>query len=455
MKKINKILCFLLALCTLCTSVFSLESVEIKQEYRFDSKSLCDFAGVAEKPQIKGENAYVLNLDTGAVVFEKDADKKAYPASCVKLMTALVVYENVKDLSEKVVVSKRAQREASGSNMALKEGEVLTVQELLLGVLVVGANDAAMALSDYICETEQEFCELMNKKAKELGANDTQFENVTGFHTSGTYTTARDMAIIAREVYYKSKLFEMTNTLRYTVEKTNKTDQIRTLINRNHLISRIRSQDYYYPRAHGMSLGSTPEGGHCVVSVGTDKNNLSYLCVVLGSEETDDVNYACKDIINIFDFCFENFSLKTAVSNTGAVCEIPVRLASDTDFVTLFPKEDVQMLLPEGLSYDEDITVEKRLFRQKVSAPVYKGDELGEIVVRYKDDAVIGRTKLVAGASVDRSNVLYFFSRIESFVSGTWFRVFAICTVVLLALYFWLCVYFERQRRYRGRRRRR
>ncbi len=454
MKQFNKILCLFLALLTLSVSTFAIESVEIKDEYKFDSKSLAEYAKLDAKPEIKAKNAYVLNLDTGAVVFEKNADEKSYPASCVKLMTALVVYENVDDLSEKVIVSKRAQREASGSNMALKEGEVLTVKELLLGVLVVGANDAAMALSDYVCETEQEFCDLMNKKAKEIGANDTHFENVTGFHTSGTYTTARDMAIIAREVYYTSELFEMTNTLRYTVEKTNKTDQIRTLINRNHLISRIRSQDYYYPGARGMSLGSTPEGGHCAVSVGTDKNNLSYLCVVLGSEEINDVNYACKDIINIFDFCFENFALKTAQSSTGAVCEIPVRLASDTDYVTLFPKEDVQMLLPEGLVYDKDITVEKRLFKQKATAPVYKGDELGEIVVRYKDEAVIGRTKLVAGTSVDRSNVLYFFSRIESFVSGTWFRVFAICTIVLLCAYFGLCVYFERKRRYRGRRRR-
>jgi len=132
---------------------------------------------------------------------------------------------------------------------------------------------------------------------------------------------------------------------------------------------------------------------------------------------------------------------------------MPVKLAANTDHVTLFPKEDIETLLPKDMVYDTDITVERRIYKESVKAPVYKGDELGEIVVMYKNDAVVGRTKLCAGTSIDRSNVLYFFNRIEMFVSGTWFRVFVITAIVLLALYFGMSVYVAKKRRY-GRRRR-
>ncbi len=447
--------------CILCIvqgiSVLAYEAADIKDSVYFDGKTLSEYAGMGKELSLYSKNAYVINLDTGCVIYEKNGSDTAYPASAVKLMTAIVAYEAIDDLDASVIVSDDVVKKASGSNMALKENEVITARDLLYGLLVTGANDAALALAEYTYNTVEAFCEAMNEKAREIGAENTHFDNVTGFHSDETVTTAHDMALIAKYFYYIDELFGMSNTTRHTVEKTNKTDVTRTLLNRNLLISRVRSQDYYYQGAGGMSLGSTPEGGVCAVSTVTDKQtNLTYLCVVLGAgedESEEDKNFACIDMAALFDYCLESFSLSTVASTTEVVCEMPVKLAANTDHVTLFPKEDIKTLLPKDMVYDTDITVERRIYKESVKAPVYKGDELGEIVVMYKNSAVVGRTKLCAGTSIDRSNVLYFFNRIEMFVSGTWFRVFAITAIVLFAAYFGMSVYVAKKRRYSRRRR--
>ena len=449
----------LLVMCAvLATGAFAYEQAEIKDEYYFDGKTLSEYALVERDFSLYSKNAFVINLDTGCVVFEKDSKVRAYPASTVKLMTAIVAYEKAENLDDTVEISKEIVKQTSGSNMSLKEGEIISVRDLFYGLLVTGSNDAALALAEYTYGSVGDFCKAMNEKAKEIGANDTHFENVTGFHTENTYTTARDMALIAKYFYYIDELFVMSNTTRHTVAKTNKTERERTMLNRNLLISRVRSRDYYYQGARGMSLGSTPEGGYCAVSTVTDSAlNLTYLCVVLGAPEDEteeNRNFACIDMMELFDFCRQKFSLSTVATSAEVVCEMDVSLAADTDHVTLFPKEDITMLLPNDLVYDTDITVEKRIYKKSVKAPVYRGDELGEIVVMYKNNAVVGRTKLCAGTSIDRSNVLYFFNRIEMFVSGTWFKVFAITAIVLFITYFGLSVYVANKRRYSSRRRR-
>lgn len=453
--KLRNFACAFTAMLFLITSfqIYAYENARVMEEFTFNSQALCDYAGMSDKPSINGRQAYAINLDSGTVVYEKNSADKAYPASTVKLLTALVAYENIPDLDVAVTVSKDTVINASGANMALKTGEVLTARDLLYGVLITGANDAACALAEYVSGDIDAFCELMNQKAKELGAENSSFDNVTGFHSQNTYSTARDIAIIARAVFYTDELFSMTDTTRYTVEPTNMTNTVRTLLNRNTLISRVRGENDYYQGAHGMSLGGTPEGGQCIVSCYTTSENLTYLCVVLGSSETQEKNLACSDAADIFDFCKDAFSHQTVVSTSNVVCEISVSLAADTDHVTLFPAEDIKVILPAELDYQTDITVEHRIYEDSAKAPIYKGDEYGEIVVLYKHDAVIGRTKLVSGTNIDRSNLLYFFSRIKGFISGTWFKVFVSAAVVLYVIYIILYMYMKNKARKKGHRR--
>ena len=428
-----------------------------KPEFTFDGKSLSEYASLEDIPEIEGYSAYVMNLDSGMVVYEKNSRDVVFPASTVKLMTAIVAYENIENLDVVIEASSSAVRAAQGSNMNIKAGEKLTAEQLLYGLLVKGANDAALVLAEYVSGSEEEFCSLMNSKALELGCKDTHFDNVTGFHSETTVTTARDVGIIAQYFYYIPVLFEMSNTTRFVVEPQDETQNKRTLINRNMLLSKVISQDYYYSRAKGMSQGSTPEGGECIVSCVTSGDNLTYLCVVLNSKQLDDVNYACKDIISLFDFCLNNFSMQAVASKKDLMCEIPVRVAVDVDHLALFTDSDVEMLLPNNMEYNKDITLEKRLFEEYATAPVNKGQVFGEVVVKYKSDAAIGRAKLVSNVTVDRSNVLYFFSRIEKIVTGTWFIVFFVTCVVLFAAYFWFSVYYRylRKRKYSNKKYRR
>lgn len=450
MKKNKFLVSFLIASFLLVTCVFASEVVTAKPEFTFDGKTLSEFASVKDVPVIEGTSAYAINLNTGTVIYEKNSSDVVYPASTTKLMTAIVAYENIPDLDVMVTATEDAVKRAQGANVRISAGDEYTARELLYALLISGANDAALVLADYVASSQTEFCRMMNDKAKEIGALNTHFDNVTGFHNDTTVTTARDVAIIAQYFYYIPELFEMSDTTRFNSSERLK----RTLINRNLLLSRATTDEYYYSSAGGMSVGSTNEGGHCIVSTVTSKDGQIYLCVVMNSVEKDNVNYAYKDIISIFKFCTNNFSYQTVASVSDVMCELPVINAIDVDHFALFPDSDVKMLLPNDLDYANDISLEKRIYVDKAQAPVNRKDVFGEVVVKYKGVAAVGRAKLVSDVSIDQSNVLYFFSRVENIVTGKWFIAFAVIAVILFGGYFGLSVYYKyfRKNRYTGNR---
>lgn len=441
------ILCLLFVLASL--SVSASDSFSPKTEVTFDGKTLSDFAGMENIPEIVGEYAYAMNLNTGTVIYEKNSDDIIYPASTVKLMTAIVAFENIEDLDVDITASAQAVKNASGANIKIEEGEVYSARELLNALLIAGANDAALVLAEHVSGSEEEFVKLMNEKAKLIGADSTVFKNVTGFHQEGQTTTARDVAIIGQYFYYVPELFNMSNSTRFESDRIK-----RILTNRNMLLSKVSSDKYFYNPADGMSVGSTKEGGQCIVSTVTGDNGLTYLCVVMKSKEDNDTNYAYTDIRSIFDFCTENFGYHTVASKGSVICELPVKNAVDVDHFALFPEQDLKVLLPNDLDYAKDITFEQRVFSDSASAPVNKGAVFGEIVVKYKNTVAIGRMNLVSDVSVDKSNVLYFLSKVEKFVKSKWFIIFSVSLIVLFVLYICLSVYYKyfRRSKYTGNR---
>lgn len=450
MRKIKIAVLLFLLINLLSVFVFAGGEVTAKPEFTFDGMSLAEFASVENQPEIIGQSAYAINLNTGTVVFEKNSSEIVFPASTTKLMTAIVAYENIPDLEVMVKASENAVKKTQGANVRISAGEEYTARELLNALLISGANDAALVLAEHVSGSETEFCKLMNEKAKQIGALSTNFDNVTGFHKDTNVTTARDIGLIAQYFYYIPELFQMSDTARFNSSERLK----RTLVNRNLLISRASTDKYYYSLASGMSVGSTPEGGHCIVSTVNGKDGQIYLCVVMNSAEKDDVNYVYKDIVSIFDFCLKNFSYQTVASTNDVMCELPVSNAIDIDHFALFPDSDVNMLLPNNLDYVAEISLEKRIYADSAEAPVNRKDVFGEVVVKYKDTVAVGRAKLVSDVSIDKSNVLYFFSRIEKMVTGTWFIVFMIAAVVLFGAYFGLSVYYKyfRRNKYTGNR---
>lgn len=450
MKRIKYILILLLCSLLVAFSVNAQELVTAKPEFTYDGKSLAEYAGIEGEPFLRGSSAYAMNLNTGTVVFEKNCYDTVFPASTTKLMTAIVAYENIPDLDVEITASASAVKKTAGANVRIEAGETYTARELLYALLVSGANDAALVLAEHVAGSEEEFCTLMNEKAKLIGAESTHYDNVTGFHVDTMVTTARDTGIIAQYFYYIPELFKMSDTTRYDESERLK----RILVNRNLLLSRATTDEYYYSGADGMSVGSTPEGGQCIVSTVTGNDGQIYLCVVMNSVEENNVNFAYKDIVAVFKYCLENFSYQTIASTHEVVCEIKVNNAVDIDHIALFPDRDIKMLLPNNLDYNSEISLEKRIFSEETDAPVNRFDEFGELVVKYKGEVSVGHAKLVSDVSVDKSNVLYFFSRIEKIISGTWFVVFVVTAVILFAVYFGLSVYYKyfRKNKYTGNR---
>ena len=447
-----------LCLCMALTVVSSAEQAPLQQkdtgqpmsqavpmsEVRYGGKTLSEFAGLS-LPSLEAYSAYCIHLESGSVMAEVHAEDPVYPASTVKLMTALVVSDQIKDLDLMVTVTQDAVRATKGSNINLKEGEQLSVHDLLCALLISGANDAALVLAEYTAGGVAPFCELMNQKAQSLGALHTVYSNPTGLHEEEMVTTAHDMAIIARAFYYNNTLAEMTNISRYDVPATN-LSPARVLLNRNEFVSKARSSANYYPNALGLSSGSTPEGGMCLVTTAS-KGGHTYLCVVMNSAEVEGVNFAYADAKAILDFCFEHFDYKMVANSKNMVCEIPVTLASNTDHVAVFAKEDLEALLPVDLAFQTDIRLERLIYEEPIAAPITKGQKCGELVVYYKNDVILGKTDLVALNNIDRSNLLYFFNRIETFLNGRWFRVFMIAAILLFLLYLILSFSIRARRR--------
>ena len=449
---------YLLA-CTIIISTLSLFASASDSNYSFNEKlyngqSLCEYASVSDIPNIKGHSAYVYNVETGSVIYRKNQDDIVHPASTVKLMTAIIAYENIDDLQTIITASKSAVNSTKGSNMSIKAGEQFTAEQLLNGLLIVGANDAANVLAEHVAGDINSFCQLMNTKAKEIGATKTHFTNPTGLHSPEMVTTAKDIAIIGNYFHSINTLLEMSNTTRFTISPTAYTPQQRTLLNRNFLISRVRSEDYFYPGAVGMSLGSTEEAGDCVVTSISDASGMTYICVVMSAHTTDEINHACNDAKALMDLVKTKFKYSGVLTKKTIISEIPVELAVDTDHITLLPDSDVSALLPVDFSYENDISIEPRVGFDAATAPIAEGDYYGEAVVKYKNDIILGSVKLVASTNVEKSNVLYLLDCADKFITGRWFKLFIISASVLLLFYFIASAAFaSHSRRYRSKRR--
>ena len=451
----RKFVLFLILIVTLSSFAFATDDSVIFTEKLYDGKSFCEYAEIQDMPEIKGHSAYIYNVETGSVMYRKNQDDVVYPASTVKLMTAIVAYENIPDLQTVITASKSAVNATKGSNMSIKAGEQFTAEQLLNGLLITGANDAANVLAEYVAGDINSFCQMMNARAKEIGAVNSNFTNPTGLHSVDMITTAKDIAIIGNHFRSLNKIFEMSCTTRFVVEPTPFTSQQRILLNRNLLISKVRSEKYYYPGAKGMSLGNTPEAGDCIVSSVSDETGMTYICVVMNAYSTDDENHACIDATALMNMVLSNFKYSGILSEKTIISEMPVELAVDTDYITLLPDSGLNALLPKDFNYETDISIEPRISYSAATAPIKEGDAYGEAVIKYKNDIILGSVKLVSGRNVEKSNVLYLLDKTEKIFTSRWFKVFAVTATLLLILYFILSAYYiSRHRRYRPRRKR-
>ena len=357
---------------------------------------------------VDAESVYLINLDTGKVIYEKDADKKIYPASTTKIMTALLALENIPDLdAPQVELKLYIQNALSGTGASLAgilRGESFSPRELLYASMLPSGNEAAMMLGDYVGDGSLDyFAEMMNERAAELGAVNTHFVNASGMHDDDHYTTAYDMYLITKAALENETFRQIVSTRYYYAGEDQNGNPLHWNTT-NFLIS--PGSTYYYPYATGVKTGTTDEAGRCLVST-AEKNGYHYLMVMMGAPQYDsngeklEENMVFKQSIALYDWAFGSFSNKTLIEKDLGVGEVPLKLArGGKDYLLIKSGEVFTDLLPNEIEASS-ITLEVDL-PAVVNAPVKEGEQVGTIRLMLAGEE-IGSVPAVAAEQADAS----------------------------------------------------
>ena len=348
------------------------------------------------------DTALLLELNSGIVVYAKNAEETVYPASLTKIMTCLVALKYAGDVLDtmKVTVSEAAVEGIAdaGGIVRLKVGETLSLRNCLYYLMVVSSNEAANVIAEAVGGSVPDFVNMMNETAKSLGCTGTHFANPHGLHDSSHYTTARDMSIITRQALTYETFREITSTAEYTVPATNLSDAKR-LTTTNYLIladgNRYLSDDnnyytYYYDKASGIKTGYTSAAGRCVISRATD-GNLDLLCIIMGAD-----TLMMSDGSTRYDSFVQAKRLFQFADDDRGVVLIPA-----SDINCLLPKDYDRELVTYDYSLDPEATSEDG---KQLVAPLNKGQKVGSLRMYY-DGELAGETDLITLTDVQVKEV--------------------------------------------------
>lgn len=300
-----------------------------------------------EGPSVSAPSAIVIEVNSGAVLYEKNSDQVNYPASITKILTTLLALE-YSDLDEVVTFSDDAIRYNQGdtSHIARDYGEKMTMKECLYAVMLESANECAYAVAEHVGEklggNYQTFIDLMNERAKELGCTNTHFNNANGLPDENHWTSAHDMALISAEAYKNEDFRIIVGTRSYRIPPTNKHDEITPLNNHHAMISNYKTNAHLYKYSTGGKTGYTNAAGATLVSY-AEKDGLTLVCVVM--KTNTGVYY--KDTRNLFEHCFQNFQ-KVSIGDSGQIEDGSSENSSSINGYESFVKldENAQIVLP-------------------------------------------------------------------------------------------------------------
>lgn len=348
---------------------------------------------------LASEGAILMDSNTGKVLYGKNENSKLYPASTTKILTAIIAIENCKP-TDKITASYNAVMSIpSGySNAAIQPGETIDFQNLLDMFLIQSANEIGYIFAEHISGSIEDFAKLMNKKALELGCKNSNFTNPSGIHDENHYSTAYDMALIAKYCMKNSTFRNVVSKTSCTVEATDKYEK-RYFRNTNDLLN--SSSKYYYKYAIGTKTGYTSQAKRCLVATSL-KDGLELITVVLGAQSaTPDSRYL--DTINLFEFGYSNYKFEKIAVKDSVIEEITVENATkDTKNLSLVLKNDINGIVPIDYDFNNlDYTVK---LNNLISAPIQKGDTLGKVTYKIGDFEY--SADLISNSNVEKSEPL-------------------------------------------------
>lgn len=340
------------------------------------------------KPTVTAPSAILIDAKTGKVLYEKNADEKRYPASTTKVMTGLLAVEHGK-MSEIVTIGKNPPLiERGSSQIYLIPDEKLTMEQLLYAMMLESANDAAVAIAEHISGSVEEFAKLMNSKAKELGAINTNFVNPNGLHNDNHYTTARDLAMIAKYAMTLDKFRSVVKEVKYTIPKTNKQEERNYITNSNKLIWKTYDK-FRYEYATGIKTGYTVKANQCLVG-GAKKGDMEIISVVMGAEGQN----IYSDTVGLFEYGFANFQNVDILKKDQIVTTVSLKEGEEK--INLLAAEDLSLMLSQT---EKDKVKTEIKTNNELMVPIKKGETLGEILV-YVDGKEVKKIDLLSSVEI-------------------------------------------------------
>lgn len=396
-------------------------------------------------PAILSESAVLIDAESGTILAQKDADKKMYPASLTKIMTAILAIE-MGELSDVITVDEDTPYEIEGSHIALEPGEILTLKDLLYALMLPSSNDAASVIAKHYGGNLESFVKMMNAKAKELGAYNTNFTNPHGLHDDNHYTTAADLALITRYAMKNDIFRKIVATTKYEIQTTNKKDEPRYFTSLNKLIYNTSyNQIYvdgmyispYYEYATGVKTGYTPQAGNCLVA-SAKKDGTELIAVMMKGVSLE----MYQDAHNLFNYGFEEYVSTTLVGKNTFIRNVKID-NGDSKEISLITESDLTVLLAKN-SIDD---VKSNVYINDITLPIEANHVVGRIEYTL-DGKVLGTVNLISPISVisleqeKQNNIFLSMVKFLGYVI-----LFAFVSILLLKIYNDIRIRLNRKKR--------
>lgn len=350
------------------------------------------------------KSAIMIEASTGEILFQKNKDEKLAPASMTKMMSMLLIMEEIESgnlkWDEEVTASERASS-MGGSQIFLKAGEKMTVTDLLKGVAIASGNDAVVALAERISGSEEAFVKRMNTRGKDLGLKNTNFVNATGLTADSHYSSAYDMSLIAKELVKHEKVLEFTSTYEDYLRKDTKSPF--WLVNTNRLVRFKEGVD-------GLKTGFTDEAGYCLTAT-MKKDGMRLITVVMKEENT---NKRSADTTKMLDYGFNVYMVQTILDEKTTIEKREVELGKKLT-TEIIPKENITILNKKS---DEIKNITYKTKIGNITAPVKKGDIVGSIDI-LEDNKIISTIYATVKEDIEKASIITIYLRnIKDIISG-------------------------------------
>lgn len=350
----------------------------------------------AEDLTLNAKSSILIEASTGKILYEKNKDERYAPASMTKMMSLVIIMDNIYNgnlrLDEMVKTSKNASG-MGGSQIFLKEGEEMSVDDMLKGITIGSANDATIALAERIAGSEEAFVKIMNEYAKKLGLKNTHFKNCTGLDENDHYSSAYDMSVIARELVKHEKILNYSSI--YETYLRSDTDNKFWLVNTNKLVR-------FYKGVDGLKTGYTDTAGYCLTAT-INKDNMRVIAVVMGEDSSTTRN---SEVSRLLDYAYNLYKKDTYITKEEVLGNAKVE-KGNVEYANIVTVDDISIINKKEYKRGE---IKFELDLKYLKAPIKKGDVVGKIKV-IENGNIISEADVTVDKNIDKAGYFTMFIR--------------------------------------------